>query len=456
MSEKITKLFKGEEKGITRRSFLKSVGGVAIGTTLAGAGLTGFARAAQEKKLNLIWTQPYAPMVKEIKEIISEYEELNPGVTISLDVMRWEDALAKISAGVAAGAPPDLIYVIPAQIFTLQAEGWLQPVTDILEELGGDEFFLPLPAYVKVDGEHWEVPSGSMTLHITYRKDLFEWEGLEEPKTWDKLLEAAKVLTEPEKGRYGIALPFSRSYALGVFFTTMLWCNEGHILDKEGNVVFNSPECHETLEFMKKIYDYTPPGASEYSWLQLGEAYAMGKVAMTEYSGMHPWARAIRAGEKDIEYGTDITSIPVSSPELEPKLRWVNVEFGLMKGTKNRELAKDFIKYFMKTENLIEYYHDTDPTYQVPGEKPVIESKEYWKQPLIEAHKDVLEKYIDLGKYGARIGMEYPGVLTRAATIANQKLVIADCVQEVVLKGVSPEEAAAKAANKITEIAEGL
>ena len=36
----------------------------------------------------------------------------------------------------AAGSAPDIIYVIPGQAWTLQQEGWLMPVDDVVQKLG--------------------------------------------------------------------------------------------------------------------------------------------------------------------------------------------------------------------------------------------------------------------------------------------------------------------------------
>ena len=49
----------------------------------------------------------------------------------------------------------------------------------------------------------------SNNLALFYNKELFEKAGLEEPKdwTWDDLREAAKKLTDPDNGIFGLDLP---------------------------------------------------------------------------------------------------------------------------------------------------------------------------------------------------------------------------------------------------------
>ncbi|MBW2057730.1 MAG: sugar ABC transporter substrate-binding protein [Deltaproteobacteria bacterium] len=428
--------------------------GIAVGIALLV--FAGGSFAAQQGKLRILFTQPYAPMIERMEYLIDEYEKLNPAVEIVMDKVPWGGSLAKITAMKAAGSAPDIIYVIPGQVWTLQREGWLMPVDDVIEKLGGDDYFLPLPGYVKVDNHYWAVPSGSMVIHLEYRKDLFERKGLKEPRTWDDLLAAAKALTEDLDGdgkidRYGISLPLKREYCVGVFFMSFLWSNGGHVLDKNGRVVFNSPETVQTLKFFKELYKYAPPGVTDYSWLQLVETYSQDKVAMTMYSGMAPFAKAIRINPT-VANGTAIAAVPTRLSSQKPKARWVNVEWAVLKDCRNPELAKDFLLFFHEPKRMTQWYLTTDQTYQVPGEKPVIADKDYWAGEQIVKYKPLIEKYIDLSKTAIDPVMEHPGILQPNTTIINQRLLITDCVQEVVLGKLSAEKAAAKAAKRMKRL----
>jgi len=435
-----------------KKGIMWMVGAVAVVTLFFFVG-SGF--AAQKGELRILFTQPYAPMTERIEVLIDEYKKINPGVEIVLDKVPWGGSLAKITAMKAAGSAPDIIYVIPGQVWTLKREGWLMPVDDVIEKLGGDKYFLPLPGYVRIDNHYWAVPSGSMVIHLEYRKDLFDKKGLKEPRTWDDLLTAAKALTEDLDGdgkidRYGISLPLKREYSAGVFFFCFLWSNGGHVLDKKGNVVFNSPETVQTLKFLKELYQYAPPGVTDYSWLQLIETYSQDKVAMTMYSGMAPFAKAVRINET-VASGTAIAAVPTRLVTQEPKARWVNVEWAMLKDCRNPELAKDFLMFFHEPKRLTQWYLQTDQTYQVPGEKPVIDSEEYWAGEEIVKYKHIIEKYIELSKTAIDPVMEHPGILQPNTTIINQRLLITDCIQEVVL-GKPAEKAAAKAAKRMEEL----
>lgn len=435
----------------------KSIKGLIVLVGLAFLFLTGPSWAAPPKgELRILFTEAHPSMIKRMEAIIDEYKKVNPGANIIMDKIPWGEALQKITAMKAAGDPPELVYVISSQIWTLMQQGWLMPVDDIIEKLGGDKFFLPLPAYVKVNNHYWCVPKGSNGLNLEFRKDLFDKKGLKEPRTWNDLLAAAKALTEDLDGdgkidRYGIAMPLKREYIVGTFFMSFLWSNGGSVLDKEGRVVFNSPETIQTLKFFKELYQYAPPGVTDYSWLQLVETYSQGKVAMTVYSTMAPFANALKTNET-VAKGTDICPIPTRLPNQQSKGRWVNVSWGILNGCRNVELAKDFVTFFFEPKRLTQWYLQIDPLLDFPGEIPVIKSKEYWEDDFNKKYKTLVEKRIELNKMSLEEAMEHTGILQPNTSLINQRLIITDCVQEVVLGKLSAEEAAAKAAKRMEEL----
>jgi multiple sugar transport system substrate-binding protein len=339
-------------------------------------------------------------------------------------------------------------------MWTLYGNGWLMPVDDVIGRLGGDKYFMPLPGYAEVGGHRWGVPMSSYTMHIEYRKDLFEKKGLKEPRTWDDLLKAAKALTEDLNGdgridRYGIAAPLKTEYSVDVFFLSFLWGNGGNVLDRNGKVIFNSAETIQTLNFFKELYKYAPPGVTGYGWMELISTYIQDKVAMTTFSNLKPIADAIKQDEA-IAKNTGVVAIPTRLPNQTPKGRWANMTWMVLKDSKYPELAKDFVAFWFDPKRLTQYYH-AEPIFTVPGETPVIKSKEYWANDLLTKYRPAVEKLIELNQNGIDPNMEYPGLLQPNTGMIAQRMIIAECVQEVVLGKSSAEEAAAKAHKKMEE-----
>jgi len=433
----------------------KGIGWMMVAVMIFSLLATGPALSAQKGKIHLLFMEPWPLNVKYAESVIAEYKKDNPEAEITLDPLGFGDFLPKVTAMKASGNPPDLVYTIPDHMWTLQQNKWLMPVDDVITRLGGDNYFQPLAGYVKKDGHYWGVPYSSYTMHLEYRKDLFAKKGLKEPRTWDDLLNAAKALTEDTNNdgqidRYGIALPLKREYVVGVMFLSFLWGNGGHVLDKDGKVVFNSPETIQTLNFLKELYKYAPPGVSGYAWMELATTYVADKAAITMFSALKPLGDAIGAN-KEIAKSTGIAAFPTRLQSQKPKGRWANMSWMVMEGSKYPELAKDFVAFWMEPKRLTNYYH-ADPIFVVPGEIPIIKSAEYWKNELLAEYKPAIEKMIELNVAGVDPNMENPGVLQPATGIITQRLVITDCVQEVVLGQATAEQAAAKAHKKMEEI----
>src|SRR5690606_25347590 len=78
--------------------------------------------------------------------------------------------------------------------------------------------------------------------YLFYRKDLFEQAGVNPPDTWEDVLKAAEVLTNPRQRRYGIAMGASLDWLPRRIFGLILYTHGGHLIDRDGNIVLNSPE----------------------------------------------------------------------------------------------------------------------------------------------------------------------------------------------------------------------
>ena len=417
----------------------------------AGSSLAG------EKRQLTVWImEPLTAYQDYYVELINEFQKANPEADISYQFLGWGPFLAKVVAAKAAGNPPDVIYTISSHMWNFKENGWLRPVDDVIEQIGEDQFFQKHPGYTNVDGHYWGVPMTACTMHLEYRKDLFDKKGLKPPRTWDDLLTAAQALTEDVDGdgkidRYGIAMPLKRDYALGVHFLGYLWGNGGHVLDKQGNVVFNSSETVETLNFLKELYKYAPPGVSGYSWYELSSTYVMDKVAITTNSALQPLSDAIKANES-IANNTAVAAIPTRLASQKPKGRFINMEWLVFKECKDPDLAKEFLTFRFAPKQLIKFYHVL-PIMLIPAEIPVTESNEYWKNDVVMKYQDALKMMIELNRTAAvDPAMEHPGILQPNTTVINQRLLIAECVQDVVLGNIPAEKAAAKAHKRMEKL----
>ena len=125
------------------------------------------------------------------------FEEQNPGSTLTIEEQEWDGLVERLTTALSSDSEtPDVVEIGNTQAPTFTSAGAFSPLTDELDDLGGDDL---LPGFVEgatVDGETYAVPYYAGSKYIFYRKDLFEKAGLEVPTTMDEFVDAAVALKQ--------------------------------------------------------------------------------------------------------------------------------------------------------------------------------------------------------------------------------------------------------------------
>jgi len=130
-------------------------------------------------------------------------------------------------------------------------------------------------------GKYYGLPFHGWVQGIWYRADWFKKAGLNPPATWEDILKAAKTFYKPEQNQYGILVGTKAESFSEQCFTHFALSNAAREFDSDGNLVFNSDEMLETLEFYTELAKYNPPGPQ--TW-RARDYYLQGKMAMFFYS----------------------------------------------------------------------------------------------------------------------------------------------------------------------------
>ena len=107
---------------------------------------------------------------------------------------------------------------------------------------------------MQFDGQVWGLPRAFSTKALYWNKGLFEEAGVDMPdgpQTWDDVMTAAKAITENTDAA-GIGIPAADFDNTMHEFLNWLYSNGGQVIDADGNVVFDSPNNVETLQFMRR------------------------------------------------------------------------------------------------------------------------------------------------------------------------------------------------------------
>jgi len=161
--------------------------------------------------------------------------------------------LAKITAMMAAGSPPDVFFINNIDFPGLASRGVLKPLDPFIQRdkyPTGDIFPGILKAF-QWEGAQYGLPRDVSNLVVFYNRNLLRKAGLPDPKpdwTWDDFLRYAKALTVEKDGKrvqWGVS--FQTFY---LFWEPWVWSAGGRFYSPDhSKFLLNSPSSLEGLQF---------------------------------------------------------------------------------------------------------------------------------------------------------------------------------------------------------------
>jgi multiple sugar transport system substrate-binding protein len=270
----------------TRRSAALAAA-LALGTTFAACSSDddGGGGGGGDASSITVWIVEDLPdRVAATQEIVDAFSS-SSGVEVELTAVAEDQFNQILTSNAAAGDLPDVIGGVPlGQVRTLSSNDLVdtEAVAEVLDGLD-PETFSESALQLTADGEEQlAIPSESWIQLLVYRKDLFEEAGLAEPTTYDDILAAAEALDSPD------VAGFVGANAAGDAFTAQTMEEIGlgngcEMVDDEGEVTFDSPECVEALDFYGQLMqDYSVSGAQDVDTTRA--SYFAGQAAMIIWS----------------------------------------------------------------------------------------------------------------------------------------------------------------------------
>ena len=310
--------------------------------------------AFAEKTVVEFWTTDNEKSRMEVQEALAaDFMLLHPDIEVKVIPVDEVDIPKKLATAKAAGKLPDVCRFGLEYVAGFTLEGLLDPTaaTTAITDMGYTSFYKGALDLVRSPTESiWAaVPIDGWVQGIWYRKDLFAEKGLAAPNSWDTILEAAKAFYDPPNAMYGIVI----GTAPGEVFTQQVFepfalSNGATGFDKDGNIVMNTPEMVEALDYYTKLAAYGPPGACY--WREARQYYIVGQAAMMFYSPyiMDDIAGLVEAYQvtvPDLAKNTGFCPI-IEGPSGIKASYGQLVTLGIFKDT-DTEAAIEFVKYVL-------------------------------------------------------------------------------------------------------------
>ena len=343
-----------------------TVATVATLAVLGGCGATGAddetgdettgdeAIVTQETISFMGWGSPQEVAVFE--EMISQFEDAYPGVTVDYINVPAPDFNAKLQTMIAGQQTPDVFYLAPENVMPYASSGILY---DMSEYVADNEVFDQENIWAKAidmyrfDGQTagtgavYGLPKDIGPFALAYNKDLFEAAGVplpdpDVPWTWDEFVEHAKTLTSGEgQDRVFGNAPYSLESA--VWSNGADWLNEDHT-----EVTVTDPAFVEALQWVADLtlVHGVSPSSEEETSLGSFQRWIDGKIGMM---GIGPWSQ----GQfwEEIPFEWDLMPWPVSPRTNEPAIWYGGIGFAVAESSENKEAAANLAAFLAFNED---------------------------------------------------------------------------------------------------------
>jgi multiple sugar transport system substrate-binding protein len=389
-----------------------------------------------------LWHQEQPPnRVKQFGEVIDKFNASQDKYVVKQQVQNWEDIYQKAASAIQAGKGPDIQFAIPDFTTAIKPTGAVQPVDDIVDEIGGDHGFLPSAVQpYKYDGHTWAVPVFGMVQMLWYRKDLFEKAGLDPnapPKTWDELLADAQKLTGD--GKYGIGVPSSKHLYTDQEIYSFMTTNGGKdLFDGSGKVTFDTPQNVKTFDFYSKLSKFSPKGSNSWTWAEPQAAFNNGTLAMAIEKGqfLGPFTEESGRPAKDL----GVAPIPVAPGGERGSIYYSNAAMLMTKDPKKKEAAKAFFKFLFEPDNYATWLL-AEPGLFLPVTKDG-DSSAWRDSKVLKQYPEAVKAMLEQSEHGALFGFTGDDVSPAIGKISAENM-LSQVVQRVVVRHESAQSAVA-------------
>lgn len=196
----------------------------------------------------------------ELRDWLADEFNDKTGATLKIEEQNWGDIVTKLTTSMPdADMTPDVTEIGNTQSPTFTNVGAFMDISDMYDELGGDDLLKSFVEVGEVDGKKYTLPYYFGSRYGFYRKDVWDDAGQELPKTLEEFNESVAAIAEEN--------PLDIENFSGFFLggqdwrdgITWIFANGGEIAVQDGDggpwkATLDSPETLKGLEQLQFIY----------------------------------------------------------------------------------------------------------------------------------------------------------------------------------------------------------
>ena len=379
-----------------------------------------------------------------LRGVMQAYMDMYPNVTLNPVECSMNNLYTTLITRATSNTLPDIFTMSEAYYANCYEMGM---AVDNLDELLGEAYvsnLLPIAIEnATIDGTLVYMPWQNNTTAVVYRKDLFEAEGLEIPKTWDEYIEVAKKLTKDTDGdgrvdQFGAVVSGTRNDSAESRFHTFALTFGMNFLNvnEDGTLSsgFDTPAFTQAMDTYVKLGtgETAPAGFVETGYAEAYNMIAAGTACM--YWSASNVLGGIYNANPDMIGKMGSFMLPTAEG-IDPITSFSSVGMTIAKTCKYPEVAADFLKFMTSVENSVAW---NQATRRLPVVIDAINA--------IVASDEAYSGFADAGV----TAVIYPAF----AGTAELRDTVAECWQRIVSEGVSLEDAVKDAVARAADIVE--
>ena len=272
--------------------------------------------AAQQTTLRIFTGGQQRPDV--MRKIADEYQKRNPNVKVEVEVGgATSDSQQQYLSTVLSSKDSvlDLVLIDVIRPAQWAAQGWAEPLDSYL---GADKAKI-LPTYLKayaeanqVNGKLMALPYFADAQFLYYRKDLLEKYKRPVPKSWDDMIETAKIIMDGEKAPQLQGFSTAGAPIEGTVCTYLvpLW-SMGSDITKDGKLNIDTPEARQPFQLYGRMKQagVLPKNIAEIPTDRIRVDFQAGNVVFAQSWGYF-WNRAENDADSKVKGKVGVTVLP--------------------------------------------------------------------------------------------------------------------------------------------------
>ena len=278
-----------------------------VGTIVAVMAALGMGLASAEPCKRLLVLIHPGPVSDALRAAAKPYAA-QTGIELAIATVpyggQWHEAIAAEFATHGAGGF-DLLFWDSEMAPEFASQRNIVPLNErlaqskLIKRTDFDERYLHFYGeYPEDSGQLWALPINLDAVCLMYRKDLFEnpaeqaafklkyGYALKVPDTYQQTRDIAEFFTRPQHGLFGWAQMGGREYDFASSAANcFLWSYGGELWNPKTREIrgfVDAPSSADGLKMYLKMFDYGPPGCTNWGWNEVNQAFQQGRVAMIQ------------------------------------------------------------------------------------------------------------------------------------------------------------------------------